>query len=248
MRVALIALFALAGIVPAQAAELKLLTTGAFKPIAQELVPVFERATGHRVTIENDTAGALGRRIAEGEKFDVVVLTPSALAPLYDKRVLEDSATALARVGIGVAVKEGAHKPDISTLDAFRRSLIAARSIAYIDPASGGTSGIYLAKLFEQLHIADQLKPKSVLVKGGLVAEKVVSGEAEIGMQQASEILAVRGALLVGPLPAEVQLYTLYVGATSQAVRDRTAATALLAALVAPDTVLRRHGMEAPEL
>src|SRR5262249_53495089 len=108
MRVLLIALLAVAGIMPAQAAELKLLTTGAFKSIALELLPHFERATGHKVTIENDTAGGLARRIADGEKFDVVVLTPAALAPLYDKRVAEDSATALARVGIGVAVKEGA--------------------------------------------------------------------------------------------------------------------------------------------
>lgn len=249
MRFLIIALFAFASVSPASAAELKLLTAGAFKPAALELVPAFEKATGHKVTIENDTAGGLARRIAGGEYFDVVVLTPAILPPLLDSKVVESSVTPLARVGIGVGIKQGAAKPDISSVDAWKRSLLAARAIAYVDPASGGTSGIYLAKLFETMGIADQLKPKSVLVKGGLVAEKVVNGEAEIGMQQASEILAVPGAALVGPIPLEVQTYTVYTGAVSTGARDKAAAQALLAALTGKDkeALLKKKGMEPPE-
>jgi molybdate transport system substrate-binding protein len=248
MRVLLIALFALAGIVPASAADLKLLTAGAFKSVALELVPAFEKQTGHKVTIENDTAGGLARRIASGEYFDVVVLTPAGLAPLLGNKVIESSVKPLARVGIGVAIKQGAPVPDISSVDAFKQSLLAARAIAYTDPASGGTAGTYLAKLFEKMGIAEQLKPKSVLVKGGLAAEKIVSGEAEIAMQPASELLAVPGVALAGPIPLEVQNYTIYAGAVSAAARDQGAADALLAALHGPDkaALLKKKGMEGP--
>lgn len=248
MRVFLIVLFVLAGLAPASAADLKLLTAGAFKSVALELVPEFEKRTGHRVTIENDTAGGLTRRIAGGEYFDVVVLTPAGLGPLLGNKVVESSVKPLARVGIGVAVKQGAPVPDISTVDAFKQSLLAARAIAYTDPASGGTAGIYLAKLFEKMGIAEQLKPKSVLVKGGLAAEKIVNGEAEIAMQPTSELLAVPGVALVGPIPLEVQTYIIYAGGVSVAARNQAAADALLAALHGPDkaALLKKKGMELP--
>jgi len=248
MRVLLIALFALAAIAPASAADLKLLTAGAFKSVALELVPEFEKKSGHKVTVENDTAGGLARRIAGGEYFDVVVLPPAALAPLLGSKAVESSAKPLARVGIGVAIKQGAPVPDISSVDAFKQTLLAARAIAYTDPASGGTAGIYLAKLFEKMGIAEQLKPKSVLVKGGLAAEKIVSGEAEIAMQPASELLAVPGVVFVGPIPLEVQTYIIYAGAVSAAARDQGAADALLAALHGPDkaALLKKKGMELP--
>jgi len=248
MRVLLIALFALAAIAPASAADLKLLTAGAFKSVALELVPEFEKKSGHKVTVENDTAGGLARRIAGGEYFDVVVLPPATLAPLLGSKAVESSAKPLARVGIGVAIKQGAPVPDISSVDAFKQTLLAARAIAYTDPASGGTAGIYLAKLFERMGIAEQLKPKSVLVKGGLAAEKIVSGEADIAMQPASELLAVPGVVLVGPIPLEVQTYIIYAGAVSAAARNQAAADALLAALHGPDkaALLKKRGMELP--
>jgi molybdate transport system substrate-binding protein len=248
MRVLPIALFILAGLAPASAADLKLLTAGAFKPVALELVPEFEKKTGHKVTVENDTAGGLTRRIAGGEYFDVVVLTPVGLAPLLGNKVVESSVKPLARVGIGVGIKQGAARPDISTIEAFKQSLLAARAIAYTDPASGGTAGVYLAKLFEKMGIADQLRPKTVLVKGGLAGEKIVSGEADIAMQPASEILAVPGVELVGPIPLEVQTYIIYAGGVSAAARDQGAADALLAALHGPDkaALLKKKGMELP--
>lgn len=248
MRALLIVLLALAGIGPASAADLKLLTAGAFKSVALELVPEFEKKTGHKVTVENDTAGGVARRVAGGEHVDVVVPPPAAMAPLLGNKVVESSAKPLARVGIGVAVKHGAPIPDISTVDAWKQSLLAARAIAYTDPASGGTAGIYLARLFEKMGIAEQLKAKSVLVKGGLAAEKLLNREADIALQPASELLAVPGAVLVGPIPLEVQTYIVYAGAVSAAARDQAASDALLAALHGPDkaALLKKKGMELP--
>ena len=233
----------------ASAADLKLLTAGAFKSVAAELVPTFERETGHKVIIYNDTAGGLAKRIAGGEAFDVVVLPPAAMAPLVAAgKIVDGSTKPLAKVGIGVAVKKGARLPDIGDVEAFKRTLLGARAIAYIDPAAGGTSGIYLAQLFDKMGIGAELKPKSVLVPGGLVAEWVERGEAEIGLQQASEILAVPGATLVGPIPAAVQSYTIYTGGIGAGASDPAAARALLAALSgsAAAAVLKAKGMETP--
>ncbi len=248
MRIILTLLSLLAGISGAAAADLKLLTAGAYKPVALELVPEFEKRTGHKVTIENDTAGNLGKRVGAGEYFDVVVMPPLVLGPYLGNRIVESSAKALARVGIGVAVKQGAPVPDISTVDAFKRSLLAARAIAYTDPASGGTAGTYLAKLFEKLGIAAELKPKSVLVKGGLSAEKLMTGEAEIALQPSSELLAVPGAMLVGPIPLEVQHYIPYSGGVSTASRNRAAADELLLMLADPSNLplLKKKGMDGP--
>jgi molybdate transport system substrate-binding protein len=248
MRLLLIAFLAVAGMAPASAADLKLLTAGAFKSVALELVPEFEKKTGHKVTVENDTAGALARRVAGGEYFDVVVMPPLAMGPLLGSKLVESSAKPLARVGIGVAIKQGAPVPDISTVDAWKKSLLAARAIAYTDPASGGTAGTYLANLFEKLGIAAELKPKTVLVKGGLAAEKLLTGEAEIAMQPTSELLAVPGAMVVGPIPLEVQTYIIYAGAVGAGARDQAAADALLAALHGPDkaALLKKKGMELP--
>ena len=188
MRTMLTVCLVLLGFNGASAADIKLLTAGAFKSVAADLVPAFERETGHKVIIENDTAGGLAKRIAGGEAFDVAVLPPAALSPLVTAgKIVDGSAKPLAKVGIGVAVRKGAPLPDISDVEAFKRALLAARTIAYIDPAAGGTSGIYLAQLFDKMGIGAELKPKSVLVPGGLVADRVVRGEAEIGLQQASE-------------------------------------------------------------
>jgi molybdate transport system substrate-binding protein len=248
MRVVLIALLTMAGMAPASAADLKLLTAGAFKSVAQELVADFERKTGHKVTIENDTAGGVARRVRDGEYVDVVVMPPGAMAPFLGSKLIESSAKPLARVGIGVSIKQGAPVPGISTVDAFKQSLLKARAIAYTDPASGGTAGTYLANLFEKMGIAAELKPKTVLVKGGLAGEKLLSGEADIAMQPSSELLAVPGTVLVGPIPLEVQTYILYSGAVSAAARNQSDADALLRSLWGPDKepILKKKGMQLP--
>jgi molybdate transport system substrate-binding protein len=232
---------------PAGAAELTLLTAGAFKQVVLAEVPAFERATGHKVTVDNDTVGALTKRIEGGALFDVAVLGPAALDALIAKgKIAPGTTVALARVGVGVVVKDGAPKPDIATVEAFKRALLAAKSVAYIDPAAGGSSGIYVARMLRELGIADAVNAKAKLIPGGAVAAHVANGEAELGLHQISEILPVKGAVLVGPLPAALQNYTVYAAGVASAARDRAAAQALIARLAGPETavVLKAKGME----
>jgi molybdate transport system substrate-binding protein len=232
----------------ASAAEIKVLTAGAFKQVLLALVPDFEKQTGHKVTVENDTVGALTKRIEGGEAFDLAVLTPAAVNALADKgKFVAGSRTNLARVGVGVVVKDGAPKPDIGSVEAFKRALLAAKSVAYIDPAAGGSSGIYVSGLLDKLGIAAEVKPKAKLIPGGAVAEHIARGEAELGIHQISEILPVKGVTLVGPLPAEIQNYTVYAAGIGANAKEAEAAKALVGALsgAAAADVLKTKGMQA---
>jgi molybdate transport system substrate-binding protein len=143
-------------------------------------------------------------------------------------------------------VKEGAPKPDISSVDAFKKTLLAAKSVAYIDPAAGGSSGIYVAGLLDKLGIAADVKPKAKLIPGGAVAEHIARGEAEIGIHQISEILPVKGITLIGPLPADIQNYTVYAAGLGANGKESEAAKALLKTLSGPGAadVLKSKGME----
>ena len=211
------------------------------------MVPDFEKQTGIKVVLDNDTAGGLKKRIEGGEAFDVAVITPAVLDELAGSgKVAPGTRVNLASVGIGVVVKEGAPKPDVSTVEAFKRALLEAKSVAYIDPASGGSSGIYVDKLLERLGIADQVRPKAKLKKGGYVAELIVNGEAEIGVHQISEIVPVKGAALAGPLPKEIQNTTTYAAGLSASPQNKEAAQALIKAFSGPAAaaVLRSKGME----
>jgi molybdate transport system substrate-binding protein len=231
------------------AAEIKVLTAGAFKAVLLATLPEFQRRTGHKVAVDNDTVGALMRRIAAGEAFDVVIASPAAIDDLARQgRVAPDSKTALAKVGVGVMVKGGAPKPDISTVETFRQALLQAKSIAYIDPESGGSSGIYVAKLLERLGIAEQVKGKTRLKKGGHVSDLIASGEAELGIHQISEILPSQEVSLVGPLPAEIQNYTTYAAGISPGPNTSAASRALIEALTGPSTteILAQRGMVRP--
>ncbi|WP_053220985.1 molybdate ABC transporter substrate-binding protein [Methylobacterium indicum] len=237
--------FALA--TPAPAAEITLLTTGAYKPVAAALVPAFERRTGHHVAIRNETAGAVAQAIRDGARADLVVLTPGGFdALIRDGRLSGAPPVPLAQVGIGVAVRDGAPAPDIGTVAGFREALLRARAVAMVDPASGGSSGIYLAGLFERLGIAEAMKGKLVLVRGGLAAARLVTGEADLALQQTSELLAVGGARLVGPIPAEVQTFTIYAGMVPAGAAE--AASVLLHDLAGPGAapVLAEKGMAPP--
>lgn len=232
----------------AQAAEVKVLTTGAMKQVVLALQPEFEKQ-GHKLVVDNDTAGALLKRIEGGETFDMVVLTPAALDQLAAKnKIAPASKVNLARVAIGVMVRPGAKLPDISSVDGFKQALLDAKSVAYIDPASGGSSGIYLEKLFEKMGIADAIRAKAKLKRGGYVADLLTSGEAELGIHQISEIVPVKGVVLVGPLPAEIQNFTTYAGAVGSSARDPVAAKAFLDMLVGPAAaaILREKGMDRP--
>jgi molybdate transport system substrate-binding protein len=230
----------------AHADTITVLTTGAFKQVVVALVPAFEARTGHKVEVRNDTAGALVKRITAGEAFDVVVLTPSALRPFADNgTVVAASVAPLAKVGIGVAVKAGAPRPVPDSVDEFRQAVVGARKVAYIDPAAGGSSGIYLDGLFQRLGLAEVVRPKAVLVPGGLVAERLVTGEADLAIHQVSEILPVPGVTLVGPLPEPIQNYTTYAGAVASRRAAPQAAQAFLATLAGPEAAdtVRATGM-----
>ena len=231
------------------AAEIKLLTAGAMRAVVVAVLADFEKQTGHKVSLDNDTAGGLSKRIDGGEAFDVAIITPAVVDDLAKKgRIVAGSRIDLAKVGMGVAVKEGAAVPDIGTVDAFKRTLLAAKSVAYIDPKAGGSSGIYFDKLLDRLGIADQVRPKAKLKAGGYVAELVASGEAEIAIHQISEIVPVKGVTLAGPLPAEIQNSTIYAGGIGAAAKDDAAAKALVAFLAGPaiDPILKSKGMQKP--
>ena len=231
----------------AGAAEIKVLTAGAYKQVALALVPDFEKQTGHKVVVDNGTTGQLKKRIEGGEAFDLLVITPAVVDEMIASgKLVAGSQVKLASVGVGVVVKEGAPKPDISTVDKFKQALLAAKSVAYIDPASGGSSGIYVDKLLVKLGIADQIKPKAKLKQGGHVADLIVSGEAELGIHQISEIVPVKGAALVGPLPKEIQSTTTYAAGLSASANDKQAVKELSEYLSGPDAaaVLKSKGME----
>lgn len=232
----------------AGAAEVKVLSAGAYKQVVLALQPEFEKS-GHKLVVDNDTVGGLQRRIEGGEAFDVVIVSPGAIDDLIKKgKVADGTRQTLARVGIGVMVRAGAPKPDVSSVDAFKKAVLEAKTVAYIDPASGGSSGIYLAKLFEQIGIAEQVKAKAKLKQGGYVADLLKSGEADLGIHQISEIIPVKEVTLVGPLPREIQNYTTYAAGIGSGARDRDAAQALVKVLTGPAAaaVLKDKGMDAP--
>lgn len=230
-----------------KAAEVKVLCAGAFIQVINALVPDFEKTTGNKVTVERGTAGELKQRVGSGEAFDVAVITPAIIEGLIkDGKLAADSHVKVATVGVGVGVKEGASKPDISTVEAFKRALVAAKGVAYIDPATGGSSGIYVDKLLDRLGIASEVRPKAKLKRGGYAADFVASGEADIVLQQVSEILPVKGVTYIGPLPADIQSITTYSAAISNGSQQRAAAHALIKAFSDPKgaALLKAKGMQ----
>jgi molybdate transport system substrate-binding protein len=231
----------------ASAAEIRVLTVGAYMEVLQAMVPAFEKETGHAVEATKDTAGAVKKRIESGEAFDVAVITPTIIDTLAkDGKLVAASHTKVATVGVGVGVKEGAPKPDIGSVEAFKRTLLAAKAVAYIDPASGGSSGIYVDKLIERLGIADKIRPNAKLKRGGHAADLVASGEADIVLQQASEIIPVKGVTLVGPLPAEIQNVTTYAAAVSAQTKQSEAALSFIKLISDPRNagLLKAKGMQ----
>jgi molybdate transport system substrate-binding protein len=231
----IVALAACAVAPSARAAEIKVLSAGAVKDIVTELSEAFHRETGHTVVLTTGTAGGIRQKVTAGDPADVVIVTDTVLAQLATAGlVVVDSKADVARTGIGVAVKEGAPKPDISTPDAFKQAILAAKSIVYVDPASGATSGIYFASVLQRLGIADAVKDKTVLWPGGFAAEAVAKGQADLCVHQISEILPVKGVTLVGPLPRDLQKITTYSAALSTRTATPTAARDFIAFVTRP--------------
>ena len=219
----------------AEAAEIKILSAGAMKTIVTELGEAFKQETGHTLSMTFDTVGAQSKRLSGGEAADVVVLTDVAIDQLEGQGlVVTGSRVDIARVGVGVAVREGAPRPDISTPDALKQTLLSAKSLVYVDPARGATSGVHFASVLQRLGIADAVKGKTILIPTGFAAEVVARGEAEICVHQISEILPVKGVTLVGPLPRELQKVTIYSGGLAAKAAQPEAARAFLAFLTRP--------------
>ena len=251
---ATLALFSSLSAGVADAAEIKVLCSGAMRGVLQQLAPAFEKSSEHELVIEYAMAGKVEEKVAADDAIDVAILTkPRADKLVRAAKLVDGTATVLARVPIGLAVKKGAAWPDISSFEAFKRALLNAKSIAYVDPASGGTSGIFLAQALEKLGIADALKSKIHLVAPSAgqnsprVGEIVERGEAEIGIQPISALMEVAGIDVVGPLPAELQSPDLvYVAGSPAASEQPLAAKALIEFLTAPSAapVYKANGME----
>ena len=233
----------------APADEIRVMISGGFSAAYLDVLPEFERATGNKVVTSfgasmGDAPDAIPSRLQRGEPVDVLILADSALDDLMKQgRVRAGSRVDLARSSIGMVVRAGAPRPDISSSDALRRALLQAKSIAY----SGSASGVYVStELFQRLGIADEIKGKSRKIESERVAAVVARGEAEIGFQQISELLPVAGIDYVGPLPHDVQRVTVFSAGVAAGARAPDAARALIRFLASPAVAptIRKSGME----
>jgi len=247
-RVALTIFFALAIVSGGQAAEIKLMSSGAMKVALIELIPVFERATKHKITANYAAPGVIRDRIVANEPVDVLVFPAPGVDDLIKQaKLVADSKVIFARSGMGVAARLGAAKPDISTPEGLKRTLLAAKSIIYTDPALGSPSGVHFAKVLERLGIAEEMKAKSKLHDGvGFNAEFVARGEIEFAIQQISEIVPVKGVELLGPLPGDLQLTTVYATAVGVSAVEQDATKEFVTFLTSPvaAAVIKATGME----
>ena len=213
----------------AKAAEIKVVSAGAMRAVLQELIPQFEKSSGHKVKVEYATAGGVEQKVVDDkEEIDVAIMNKPRMDGLARKaKVVGGTAVAVAKAQIGLAVKKGAPKPDIGSVDAFKQALLKAKSIAYTDPASGGTSGIHLAQVMEKLGIAAEVKPKTKLISATAaqgspsVGDAVEKGDAEIGLQPISELMEVKGIDVVGPIPADLQTPELTYSAAAPTFADQ---------------------------
>ena len=220
---------------PVQADDVKVFSAGAVRAIVTDLAEQFRQETGNTVTFSFGTAGQTRQKLLSGEPVDVVILTAAGIDDMIKRGALASGSRAdLARTGMGVGVREGAPKPDITTSEAFKTTLLKAKSLVYVDPAQGATSGVHFKSVLERLGIADAVKGKTQLVSGGYPAEKVASGEAELVVHQISEIVPVKGVTLVGPLPPDFQKVTVYSAGLAPRSPSPAAARAFVAFLTRP--------------
>jgi len=228
----------------AGAAEIKVASTQATEEAYKELVAQFEKATGHKVTTYFSGTLNVSKKLAEGEPYDLVIMSASAIEEQIKLgKVAAGSRVNLASSGTGLAVKRGAPKPDIASIDALKKTLLTAKSIGY----STGPSGVYVVGMFQKLGIGDEVKPKLKQTPSGVfVGTLIANGDAEIGFQQISELVHFPGIDYVGPLPAEVQNTTMFSTGIHSAAKEAEAAKALVKFLTAPAAApaIKKHGLE----
>jgi molybdate transport system substrate-binding protein len=236
------------GAAAANAAEIKVMTSVALSSALDELKPAFEHASGNKLAITYSLIADLRKRILEGgESADVIMLSRPVMDELAKaNKLMPDTLVNVAGTAVSLAVRAGAPRPDIRTVDAFKNTLLSAKSIVYADPAKGGASGVYFARVLERLGIAEQLKAKTILVPGAQAAEVVAKGEAELGVAQASEIVPVAGAQVLGPLPGEFASVTLFTAGIGAGSKSTDGAKALIHFLTGPDAapLLKAKGFE----
>ncbi len=233
------------------AAEITVFCPGAVRSVVTGLTQDFHAATGNTVKFEYGTAGGLEKRVAAGDPADVVIVTAGGIGELIKSgKIAATSRKDVGRVGVAVAVRGGAQRPDISTPEAFKKAMLNAKSVMYADPALGGQSGIQVAKVFQQLGIAEAMKPKTQLRPGAPEGLKeVASGNIEIGLGQMSEIVAAKGVTLAGPLPAQLQNTLTFTAGRTTASAVPKAADAFIAQLTSPAARQKfaAAGFEAPQ-
>lgn len=245
--VVLLAIFAAAS--NAQAAEIRAFISTAIKTVTDELLPPFERASGNTVHAIYSPPGALLRRFEAGEPGDIFLTGKETIDKLIAARKVVPGRVDLARTGIGICVRKGASKPDVSTPEAFKRALLAARTVGYAAPSGGSVTGPHIESVFRRLGIAGQMKSKIRLAAGGpdgRVSVLVSSGKAEIGLQQVSELLSNPGVEVIGMLPGDLQQTTIYSAGITTSARQPEAARALIKALTAPNAaaVFKAKGLD----
>jgi len=230
--------------------DIKVVSTTAMKTVFEDLAAAFERATGNRAVVELGPSLRLEKELGEGKAADVAIVSRKGIDDLIASgKIAGGSAVHIANSTIGVAVGKGAPKPDVSTPENFKRAMLAAKSIACSKPVGGGQSGAHLAKVFEQLGIAAEMQAKSTYGAGGaggLAGLVVLRGEAEIGIQQMAELMAVSGIDIVGPLPRELQSVTPFVAGIAANATEPAAAKVLIAFLTTPEAkrVIKAKGLE----
>jgi molybdate transport system substrate-binding protein len=229
----------------AGAAEIKVFCTNGVKAVVEELIPQFEKTSGHKVVISYEPSTQIRKRIDAGEPFDLAMLTTALVdEEVKAGKLVANTRVFMARSGLGLSIRTGAKKPDITTPDAFKKALLAAKSVTY---ATQGASAAPFEALVAKLGIADQMKPKYKLREtAAQVGQAVASGAVELGVAPVSEILPVKGVDLVGPFPKDLQSYVQIGGAVGANAKEKDAANKLLTFLVFPsnDGVYKAKGME----
>jgi molybdate transport system substrate-binding protein len=226
------------------AAEIKVLSSIATREAYNELVPQFEKSSGHKVVTTWAGTTAIMQKMAAGERHDLIIISGTEIDELIRQgKIIADSRVNLARCGIGIAIRAGAPKPDVASADALKRALLAAKTVGY----TSGPSGIYMGKLIGRMGIADQIKPKFRSVpSGGTIGTIVASGDCEIGFQQVSEIVHIPGVDFAGPLPPEVQHVTVFCCGVQTGSANDVAARSLASFLSSAGAaaVMKKHGLE----
>jgi molybdate transport system substrate-binding protein len=233
--------------VASQSGELRIFATRSIVTVLDKVGGEFELRTGRKLNVTTDIAARMVRRIEAGEPFDLLVAAPAHIDALINEgKIVRDTRADLARSGIGVAVRAGVSKPNVSSVDAFKRALLRARSIAYLKE---GQSGVYLAGVIERLGLTEAIRSKLTLPETDIVSELVSRGEVELGIVVITQILTTRGVTLAGPLPPDIQSYITFTAGVSANSKSMDAARELMAFLKSPAAtrVMRSQGMEPGE-